>query len=117
GSKEAAAQRLAGVGLKNLEQEMKAHQLRREQVLSKYGDEVVVRSGSPSPAPMVLKKKDTSKKDKGPKVRYRDGKIATTTGAKAIAPEKAPEWDGGSKGKVITKGKRGKGMFSVGHID
>jgi hypothetical protein len=43
-----------------------------------------------------------------PKVRYRDGAIATTKGEKIVI-EKAPEWDGGSKGRVKSKGKRGVG--------
>jgi hypothetical protein len=43
-----------------------------------------------------------------PKVRYRDGAIATTKGEKVVI-EKSPEWDGGSKGRVKSKGKRGVG--------
>ncbi|CAN0381295.1 unnamed protein product, partial [Ectocarpus sp. 12 AP-2014] len=42
--------------------------------------------------------------------RYRDGKVVTTTGAKVIVETVKPEWDGGSRGKVKTKGKRGKGF-------
>ena len=43
------------------------------------------------------------------KARYRDGVIVSNSGAKYIFESAKPEWDGGSKGKVITKGKRGKG--------
>jgi hypothetical protein len=42
-------------------------------------------------------------------VRYRDGVIVTSSGQKYII-EKPPEFDGGSRGKVYTKGKRGKGF-------
>jgi hypothetical protein len=43
------------------------------------------------------------------KLRYRDGKIVATNGAKFIMENVKEEWDGGSRGKIKTKGKRGKG--------
>ncbi|PRW33324.1 DNA ligase 4 [Chlorella sorokiniana] len=43
------------------------------------------------------------------KARYRDGALVSTRGEKYVF-EKGPEWDGGSRGKVYTKGKRGKGF-------
>ena len=45
----------------------------------------------------------------GVQVRYRDGVRVTTKGEKFVV-EASAEWDGGSKGKVYTKGKRGKGF-------
>ncbi|KAL4438656.1 hypothetical protein ABPG77_006260 [Micractinium sp. CCAP 211/92] len=45
----------------------------------------------------------------GGKVRYRDGMVATRAGQKYVLEAK-DEWDGGSRGKVYTKGKRGKGF-------
>jgi hypothetical protein len=42
------------------------------------------------------------------KLRYRDGVVVATKGEKFII-EKEPEWDGGSRGKVKSKGKRGVG--------
>ena len=42
-------------------------------------------------------------------VRYRDGVKVTSKGEKYVVENLAKEWDGGSKGKVYTKGKRGKG--------
>ncbi len=42
------------------------------------------------------------------KLRYRDGVVVSTKGEKYIV-EKEPEWDGGSRGKVKSKGKRGVG--------
>ncbi len=41
-------------------------------------------------------------------VRFRDGAVVTTKGEKYIT-EKKEEWDGGSKGRVKSKGKRGVG--------
>ena len=34
----------------------------------------------------------------------------STKGEKFIVQSTGEEWDGGSKGKVVTKGKRGKGF-------
>ena len=46
---------------------------------------------------------------RGDGIRYRDGQVSSTKGGKFIIEEK-PEWDGGSKGKVNNKGKRGVGF-------
>ncbi|KAF8073084.1 hypothetical protein HT031_000745 [Scenedesmus sp. PABB004] len=48
--------------------------------------------------------------DAAGKVRYRDGRVVSTRGEKVIIEKVGEEWDGGSKGKVYTKGKRGKGF-------
>ena len=49
----------------------------------------------------------------GKHVRYRDGVVANTNGAKFIV-EKDPneDYDGGSRGRVKSKGKRGVGWTS-----
>lgn len=44
------------------------------------------------------------------KIRYLDGEVVTTKGEKYVLTEKKQEWDGGSRGRVKTKGKRGKGF-------
>lgn len=51
----------------------------------------------------------SGKKD-APQVRFRDGVVASTKGQKFIVENLKEEWDGGSSGKVYTKGKRGKGF-------
>ncbi|BDA44039.1 hypothetical protein COCOBI_05-2230 [Coccomyxa sp. Obi] len=43
-------------------------------------------------------------------VRYRDGQLVSTRGEKFIMETISTEWNGGSTGKVYTKGKRGKGV-------
>ena len=43
---------------------------------------------------------------KGPSLRYREGQVTSTKGGKFLVEEKE-EWDGGSRGRVKTKGKRG----------
>lgn len=44
-------------------------------------------------------------------VRYRDGQLVSTRGEKFIIETLGTEWNGGSSGKVYTKGKRGKGVI------
>ena len=44
------------------------------------------------------------------KVRYLNGQVVSTKGEKFIMEKVGEDWDGGSKGKVYTKGKRGKGF-------
>ncbi|MEW5299715.1 MAG: hypothetical protein WDW36_002704 [Sanguina aurantia] len=43
-------------------------------------------------------------------VRYREGQAVTSKGEKFIVEKLKEDWDGGSTGKVYTKGKRGKGF-------
>ena len=45
-----------------------------------------------------------------PKVRYLNGEIVANKGEKYVLIQTKEEWDGGSRGKVKTKGKRGKGF-------
>jgi hypothetical protein len=46
----------------------------------------------------------------GKELRFRDGQVASLgKGQKFIVESTKPEWDGGSRGTVNTKGKRGKG--------
>lgn len=54
------------------------------------------------------KETDRKKKSGTMSVRYRDGVVVSTKGDKYIV-EKSPEWDGGSRGRVKLKGKRGVG--------
>ncbi|GIL70269.1 hypothetical protein Vretifemale_1098 [Volvox reticuliferus] len=52
----------------------------------------------------------TGKQTQQSTVRYLDGRVVTTKGEKFIIEKTGEEWDGGSRGKVYTKGKRGKGF-------
>ena len=47
---------------------------------------------------------------RGPKLLYQNGEAVWTKGGKPPPTEEKEEWDGGSRGKVITKGKRGTGF-------
>ena len=42
--------------------------------------------------------------------RYLDGQAIAMKGKDKFVIERAPEWDGGSRGRVKTKGKRGPGF-------
>jgi hypothetical protein len=43
-------------------------------------------------------------------VRYRDDMKVSSKGERFVVEAVGKEWDGGSKGRVYTKGKRGKGF-------
>ena len=46
--------------------------------------------------------------------RYLDGQVVANKGEKFVVVEQKEEWDGGSRGRVKTKGKRGPG-FALNH--
>ncbi len=50
------------------------------------------------------------KTNESKQVRFRDGVVASTKGQKFVIESMKEEWNGGSSGKVYTKGKRGKGF-------
>ena len=59
------------------------------------------------PVGSEAKKAETNKHE----VRYVNGvPVHTRKGEKYIVENLKEEWDGGSRGKVKTKGKRGKGI-------
>lgn len=74
----------------------------KKKIVGRYADQ----TEGLAPVANVAPKLNSQK----PNTRYRDGKVVTTTGAKVIVESLKPEWDGGSRGKVKTKGKRGKGF-------
>ena len=43
-------------------------------------------------------------------VRYNNNQVVSYRGEKYVVENLKEEWDGGSSGKVYTKGKRGKGF-------
>jgi hypothetical protein len=51
-----------------------------------------------------------TKANESKQVRFRDGVVASTKGQRFIIESTKEEWNGGSSGKVYTKGKRGKGF-------
>ncbi|GAB4823759.1 hypothetical protein N2152v2_010805 [Parachlorella kessleri] len=80
--------------------------LNRQKILTKFQLEAV--SEGPPRKPQQVQAW-SSKEGGNTKTRFRDGCLVSTKGDKYVF-EKAQDWDGGSRGKVYTKGKRGKGF-------
>ena len=79
-------------------------------IFERYGLRPVSQSSANVALAMSGKKK--AGKDKSPKVRYHEGQVVTQRGEKYIVvKDDKEEWDGGSRGKVVSKGKRGKGTY------
>lgn len=67
--------------------------------------------GAGKPPPEAKNKRDgAGDKGSAPRVRYLEGAAVTTKGEKYVVVSQKEEWDGGSRGKVKTKGKRGVGF-------
>ncbi|KDO27750.1 hypothetical protein SPRG_22199 [Saprolegnia parasitica CBS 223.65] len=80
----------------------------RDKILTKYSDEEIKAPVDPKAKPAKVKVKVKPPPKEG-LVRYLEGKVVTTKGHKFVE-EKKPTYDGGSRGRVKTKGKRGKGF-------
>ncbi len=88
----------------------------RRRVIERY-ENVAVPSTDPGQTPKLsaprLPYSGTRKEalSGGPQGRYRflEGQVVSTKGEKMAVVDQKEEWDGGSRGKVITKGKRGVG--------
>jgi hypothetical protein len=96
------------------EAEALEHEELRRQIVDRYHLQAVSSSdaggkgkAARGPTPLVPASGDRVA-GAAPRVRYRDGVAVTAKGEKFIV-EKPPEWDGGSRGKVKLKGKRGVG--------
>lgn len=103
----AAAEEARSAADKELER--KAGNVARRRTVNRYSVEAVS-EGPLELQPPRLPYSGTRKEAlRGDAIRYRDGQVSSTKGGKFIIEEK-PEWDGGSKGKVNNKGKRGTGF-------
>mgnify|MGYP000088145909 CR=1 FL=1 len=96
----------------NEEQGEKYHvvTVNKQNILKRF-DDVAISTGSTTrqkPKPSKPKKEKT---DDNSKIRYIDGQVVSRTGQKTIVFDDTLEWDGGSRGKVKSKGKRGKGYY------
>lgn len=88
--------------LKEQEKEWKEERRKRLE----FAERVGVETPKLSKTSIIYK---PNEEDQPKKIRYHDNNIVTTKGEKYVL-EKKEEWDGGSRGKVKTKGKRGKGF-------
>jgi len=86
----------------------------RRRVLNRYDDErdyTADGHGPPKLAPPRLPYASSRKEAiRGPAVRYLAGEVVSYKGEKAVARQVKEEWDGGSRGRIKTKGKRGPGF-------
>ena len=119
---------LLGEVAAQLEREASAARLDAEQeaaarraINKRYGNIVARERGDVAPAcrPRAARDvtsvnsagKSRTKRGGRSKIRYRDNQIVTRTGDRAAQPTVVvDEYDGGSRGRVKTKGKRGKGF-------
>lgn len=101
--------------------ERAADEAARTRLLEKFEAADVETSGESSSgrgrgggAPVRLWGEEAGKKGGGggkqqPQQRFRDGVAVTSKGEKYITIKEGEEWDGGSRGRVVLKGKRGAG--------
>ena len=94
--------------LRAREEEAKTDKANKEKIFQNYGlRPVSTNAANLGPA----KKKPQAKKSKEPQVRYHENAVVTSRGEKyVVVKDESQEWDGGSRGKVMSKGKRGKGF-------
>ena len=91
------------------EHERKTGNAARRRLVNRYSVEAVSEGPlrlQPPRLPYSGSRKDALR---GESIRYREGQVSSTKGGKFIVEEKE-DWDGGSKGKVNNKGKRGPGF-------
>jgi hypothetical protein len=102
-------------------QALKDQAAARRAINKRYGNIVARERGDVAPAcrPRAARDvtsvnsagKSRTKRGGRSKIRYRDNQIVTRTGDRAAQPTVVvDEYDGGSRGRVKTKGKRGKGF-------
>lgn len=79
-----------------------------EAVLERYGDTQL--STSTQPKASTTRAKQSKKSSESPGgIRYYDNVIVSRKGGRYLKEASKEEWDGGSTGRVKSKGKRGKG--------
>ena len=85
----------------------------KKSIVNKYHLQAIPQGGEMQGARQKVKIRVPELEDKEKKstVRYRDGQVVTTKGDKFIVVQDKPEWDGGSRGKVKSKRKGGKGWY------
>eukprot|EP00936_MAST-01D_sp_MAST-1D-sp1_P001103 g1103.t1 len=82
----------------------------RKAVVSRYAMQAPDRLANGAPRKPVARWNEKLLKKSATVTRYRDGQaVKVRANEKFTTFDTTPEYDGGSRGKVITKGKRGKG--------
>ncbi|GBG23830.1 Hypothetical Protein FCC1311_000502 [Hondaea fermentalgiana] len=90
----------------------------KRNIMNKFDEVAVTTSTKPKSAAAAAREnrkaeRRARKKDKesnsSSQIRYLDGQIVSRKGGKYMIIDDTKEWDGGSRGRVKTKGKRGTG--------
>lgn len=89
------------------QQDTRKHILRRNDLVRDHKADGTEMKLSAPRLPYAASRKEALR---GTGVRYLDGQVIATKGERHVVVQETTEWDGGSTGKVITKGKRGKGF-------
>jgi len=92
----------------------------RKAVMSRFDEFAVVEGGAKGNSAAEKSAKKTLRRMKrqqqadraANQLRYLDGKVVSRKGERFTVIDETVEWNGGSKGRVITKGKRGPGFVS-----
>ena len=107
---EAAAADKEARGAAEEEHERKSGHAARRRLVNRYSQ--VAESEGPLKLEPPRLPYGGSRKDalRGQSTRYRDGQVSSVKGGSKFIVEEKEEWDGGSKGKVNNKGKRGPGF-------
>ena len=92
----------AAAALRNDDEESRA--ALRARIVNRF--DLVAENASASAKPVAW---GTGFEPHSSKVRYHEGVVVATRGEKYVVEKVKPEWDGGSTGRVKTKGKRGTG--------
>ena len=97
------------------QQEKEEERKLQKNIVRRYGEKILLpkydkygRYNALKSKPIIMSFGNDNKKQD--RVRYRENAVASTKGEKFIV-EKTPEYDGGSRGKVMPKGKRGPGWI------
>ena len=98
--------------MERIAEDLKAREKDRKRIIARFDEKVIVSSNTKKSnrASSSSGKKGKRGSKKGiDRIRYLDGRIVTKKGEKNVVVSAPPEWDGGSRGRVKTKGKRGVG--------
>jgi len=90
----------------------------KQQIVDRFADQVTIHDGSSSSTSFSSLSSSSGKRPPIPiptlpaesKLRFRDGVVVASKGEKYLIEKITPDWDGGSRGKIKTKGKRGPGF-------
>jgi hypothetical protein len=89
----------------------------KQQIVNRFADVVTIHDGGTSSSTGSNNNKKSQglgapvfAKGEESKVRFRDGQPVAFKGEKYLVEDLTPAWDGGSRGRVKTKGKRGPGF-------